>query len=138
MPDQTVHSTPRTEGAASATRVLLAEDEPHIVESLSFVLTRAGYLVSAALDGEDALLRLRSDPPDIVILDLMLPRRNGFEVLKAIKSDATMRAIPVIVLTAKGQAQDRRLAEEIGADAFMTKPFANRDIVDEVRRLVPA
>jgi len=119
------------------TRVLIAEDEPHLVESLTFVLDREGYAVSSALDGETAMLALRSDPPDIVILDLMLPRRNGFEVLRQIKSDAALRSIPVIVLTAKGQAQDRRLAEEIGVDAFMTKPFANRDVIDQIRRLVP-
>src|SRR4029078_537383 len=85
------------------TKILIAEDEPHIVESLSFVLGREGYDVSAALDGEAALLRMRSDPPHVVILDLMLPRRNGFEVLKQIKSDAALQAIPIIVLTAKGQ-----------------------------------
>jgi DNA-binding response OmpR family regulator len=130
MPNDEVRSS------SGAIRVLLVEDEPHIVESLSFVLEREGYCVAAALDGEDALLRLRSDPPDVVILDLMLPRRNGFEVLKALKSDAATRAIPVIVLTAKGQAQDRRVVEELGVEAFMTKPFANRDIVDHIRRLV--
>ena len=121
-----------------ATRVLIAEDEPHLVESLSFVLGREGYVVSSALDGEAALLRLRSDPPDILILDLMLPRRNGFEVLKQIRADAALRSIPIIVLTAKGQAHDRQLAEEIGVDAFMTKPFANRDVVDQIRRLIEA
>ncbi|MCO5100509.1 MAG: response regulator [Burkholderiaceae bacterium] len=118
-------------------RVLIAEDEPHIVESLSFVLSRSGYAVSSVLDGEAAMHRLRTDPPDLVILDVMLPRLNGFEVLKQIKSDPSLRSIPVIVLTAKGQAHDRRMAEEIGVDGFMTKPFSNREIVDEVRRLAP-
>lgn len=119
------------------TRVLIAEDEPHIVESLTFVLNRSGYEVSSVLDGEAAIARLRSDPPDMVILDVMLPRLNGFDVLKQLKSDPALRSIPVIILTAKGQAQDRRMAEEIGVDGFMTKPFSNRDIVDEVRRLAP-
>ncbi len=119
------------------TRVLIAEDEPHIVESLSFVLQRSGYEVSSVLDGESAMTRLRSDPPDMVILDVMLPKLNGFEVLKRLKSDPALRSIPVIILTAKGQSQDRRMAEEIGVDGFMTKPFSNREIVDEVRRLAP-
>lgn len=119
------------------TRVLIAEDEPHIVESLSFVLSRSGYAVSSVLDGEAAMQRLRADPPDLVILDVMLPRLNGFEVLKQIKSDPSLRSVRVIVLTAKGQAHDRRMAEEIGVDGFMTKPFSNREIVDEVRRLAP-
>ncbi len=118
-----------------ATRVLIAEDEPHIVESLSFVLQREGFAVVSVLDGEAALRHLRSHAPDLVILDLMLPRMNGFEVLKAVKSDPTLQAIPVLILTAKGQAHDRRMAEEIGADSFMTKPFSNRDIVAQVRRL---
>ncbi|MCC7059739.1 MAG: response regulator [Burkholderiaceae bacterium] len=119
-----------------ASRVLIAEDEPHIVESLSFVLQREGYAVTSVLDGEAALHHLRSDAPDLLILDLMLPRVNGFEVLKAAKSDPALKAIPVIILTAKGQAQDRRMAEEIGADGFMTKPFSNRDIVAQVRHLI--
>jgi len=118
-----------------ATRVLIAEDEPNIVESLSFVLGREGFEVSAVLDGQAALERLRADPPDMLILDVMLPRVNGFEVLKQVKSDPSLRSIPVIVLTAKGQAHDRRMAEELGVDGFMTKPFSNREIVEQVRRL---
>ena len=119
-------------------RVLIVEDEPHIIESLSFVLGREGFLVSSALDGEAAVEVLRRDPPDLVILDVMLPRLNGFEVLKLAKSDPALKSIPVIVLTAKGQQQDRRLAEEIGSDGFMTKPFSNREIVEQVRRLIQA
>ena len=119
-------------------RVLIVEDEPHIIESLSFVLGREGFLVSSALDGEAAVEVLRRDPPDLVILDVMLPRLNGFEVLKLAKSDPALKSIPVIVLTAKGQQQDRRLAEEIGSDGFMTKPFSNRDVIDNVRRLIRA
>ena len=118
-----------------ATRVLIAEDEPNIVESLSFVLGREGFEVTAVLDGQAALERLRADPPDMMILDVMLPRVNGFEVLKQVKSDPSLRSIPVIVLTAKGQAHDRRMAEELGVDGFMTKPFPNREIVEQVRRL---
>lgn len=121
-----------------AIRVLIAEDDPHIVESLSFVLGREGFEVSAALDGEDALRRLQSEPPDVVILDVMLPGRDGFEVLKALKADPALRALPVIVLTAKGQAHDRRMAEQMGATGFMTKPFSNTDVVDAVRRAVRA
>ncbi len=117
------------------TRVLIAEDEPHIVESLSFVLEREGCAVRTALDGEAALRELRTSAPDLLILDLMLPKLNGFEVLKAAKGDPALKAIPVIVLTAKGQAQDRRMVEEIGAEGFMTKPFSNREIVARVREL---
>ena len=118
------------------TRVLIAEDEPSIVESLAFLLRRAGYDVVSVLDGEAAIASLLGDRPDLLILDLMLPRRNGFEVLKMVRSQPTLAGLPVLVLTAKGQPQDRRLAEQIGADAFMTKPFSNREIVEAVRRLV--
>ena len=118
-----------------ATRILIAEDEPNIVESLTFLLRRAGYDVASVLDGEAALAHLRARAPDLMILDLMLPRRNGFEVLKVVKADPVLRSMPVLVLTAKGQPQDRKLAEEIGVEAFITKPFSNREIVEEVRRL---
>jgi two-component system, OmpR family, response regulator len=117
------------------TRVLIAEDDPNIVEALSFVLSRDGFEVDTVLDGEQALRSLRSAPPDVMILDLMLPRCNGFEVLKHVKSDPALRALPVIVLTAKGQPQDRRLAEQIGVEGFMTKPFSNTDVLAAVRRL---
>ena len=118
-----------------AARILIAEDDPNIVESLSFVLSRAGFDVSAALDGEEALRRLHAERPDLMILDVMLPGRNGFEVLKVVKSDPRLRAMPVIVLTAKGQPQDRRMAESLGVEGFMTKPFSNTEVVQAVQRL---
>jgi len=119
----------------AAIKVLIAEDDANIVESLSFVLGQEGFVVSAALDGDEVLRRLQRDPPDVMVLDLMLPKRSGFEVLKAIKTDPALRQLPVMVLTAKGQPHDRRLAEEIGVEAFMTKPFSNTDVVEAVRRL---
>ena len=121
-----------------ATRVLLTEDEPNLAESLTFILNREGYDVSTVFDGEAALQRLRSDPPDIMILDVMLPKLNGFEVLKLVKADPALKALPVMILTAKGQTHDRRMAEEIGASAFITKPFSNRDIIEQVGRLARA
>lgn len=120
-------------------RVLIAEDEPHIVESLSFLLEQAGCQVSAVFDGDEAVARLRTQPrPDVVILDVMIPKRNGFEVLKWLKNDPGLKDIPVMVLTAKGQDQDRRTAEGLGVDAFVTKPFSNREIVSRVQRLIEA
>ncbi len=119
-------------------RVLIAEDEPNLVESLSFILSREGCVVSAVFDGESVLERLRSDRPDVLVLDVMLPLRTGFEVLKLIKTDPGLRGIPVMVLTAKGQERDRRTAEDLGADAFVTKPFSNQDVVDRIKRLAGA
>lgn len=117
------------------TRVLIVEDDRHIVELLTFVLEHEHYAVSTAADGEAALARLQSDPPDVMILDVMLPRMNGFEVLKAVRADARLKHLPIIVLTAKGQAQDRRTAEALGIEEFMTKPFSNQDVVASVRRV---
>lgn len=119
----------------TAKRVLIAEDEPHIVESLRFILKREGYDVSDAGDGEAACRALKRSRPDLVILDVMLPRLNGFEVLRRLRADPALDGLPVIMLTAKGQTQDRRTAEDIGADVFITKPFSNRDVVDHVQRL---
>jgi CheY-like chemotaxis protein len=118
-------------------RVLIAEDEPNIVESLSFILRREGHEVTSVADGEAALAALRRPaPPALLILDLLLPRRNGLEVLKAVKSDPRLRGIPVIMLTARSQPRDRALALEIGVEAYVAKPFSNRDIIELVRRLV--
>lgn len=120
-------------------RILIAEDEPHIVESLSFILTQAGCTVSVVYDGDAAIEAMQARPlPDVLILDVMLPKRNGFEVLKWVKSEPGLKDLPVLVLTAKGQQQDRETAEGLGVDAFITKPFANRDIVACVKRLAEA
>lgn len=116
-------------------RVMIVEDEPNIVESLSFVFSREGWQVAAALDGDTAIERLLSAPPDILVLDVMLPPHSGFEVLKRVRSEASLKHLPVIVLTAKGQEKDRHTALRLGADAFITKPFSNRDIVQQVRDL---
>ena len=119
-----------------AVDVLIAEDEPSILESLDFILRRAGWSIASVTDGDAVLAALRRDRPKVLVLDVMLPRRSGFDVLKQVRADDALRTMPVLILTAKGQAQDRRVAEELGADAFVTKPYANADVVDEVRRLM--
>lgn len=116
--------------------ILIAEDEPSILESLDFILRRAGWSIEAVTDGDAALEAVRLDAPRLVVLDVMLPKRSGFEVLKQLRSDIRTREVPVLILTAKGQQQDRRIAEELGADAFVTKPYANAEVVDAVRRLL--
>lgn len=117
-------------------RVLIAEDEPHIVESLSFVLERSGYEVVAVTDGKTVVDDVRRYAPDVLVLDVMLPNRNGFEVLKALKGDKDLASTPVLMLTAKGQEQDRATAGSLKVDAFITKPFSNREVVDCIARLV--
>lgn len=116
--------------------ILIAEDEPSILESLDFILRRAGWSIESVTDGDAALMAIRRSRPRVVVLDVMLPKRSGFEVLKQIRADAATRDLPVLILTAKGQAQDRRTAEELGADSFVTKPYANAEVVGAVRRLL--
>lgn len=115
-------------------RILIAEDEANIVESLSYILRRADFDVDTAANGIDALDRLRRAPFSALILDVMMPDMNGFDVLRAVRADKELAELPVIVLTAKGQAQDRKTAVEIGASAFITKPFSNAEVVERVRQ----
>jgi two-component system, OmpR family, response regulator len=121
-----------------AVDVLIAEDEPSILESLDFILRRAGWSIASVTDGDAVLTALRRDRPRVLVLDIMLPRRSGFDVLKQVRADDALRTTPVLILTAKGQAKDRRTAEELGADGFITKPYANAEVIDEVRRLIGA
>ncbi len=116
--------------------VLIAEDEPSILEALSFVLQRAGWSIAAVTDGEAVMDAVRRMQPRVLVLDIMMPKRSGFEVLKQIRAENATRALPVLVLTAKGQQQDRRVATELGADSFITKPYANTEVVDSVRALL--
>jgi DNA-binding response OmpR family regulator len=118
-----------------AYRVLLAEDEPNIVESLTFLLERAGFEVNALGDGSTALEFALSKQPQVMILDVMLPGMDGFEVLRRLRADPGGKDLPVIMLTAKGQREDREAALEIGADVFITKPFSNAEVIGAVERL---
>ena len=119
-----------------AVDILIAEDEPSILEALTFVLRRAGWTVHTVTDGEAVMNAVRREEPRVLVLDIMLPKRSGFEVLKQIRASEATRALPVLVLTAKGQQQDRRIAEEFGADSFVTKPYSNADVVNAVRVLL--
>ncbi|MCL5776315.1 response regulator [Limibaculum sp. FT325] len=115
--------------------VLLAEDEPHIVESLEFLLGRAGFSVTVVSDGEAAVARAMADTPDVLVLDVMLPGINGFEVLRRLRAEAGTARLPVVMLTAKGQREDRETARRWGADVFIAKPFSNAELVETVSRL---
>ena len=119
-----------------AVDVLIVEDEPSIMESLDFILRRAGWSIATATDGQAAIDAVRRSQPRVLVLDVMLPKRSGFEVLKQIRTEPDLSRLPVLILTAKGQAQDRRTAEDLGADAFVTKPYANAEVVGAVRRLM--
>jgi two-component system OmpR family response regulator len=119
-----------------AVDVLIAEDEPSILESLDFILRRAGWSIDSVTDGEAVLERVRRNRPRVLVLDVMLPKRSGFDVLKQLRADSETKDLPVLILTAKGQQQDRRIAEELGADGFVTKPYSNSEVVGAVRQLL--
>lgn len=119
-----------------AVDVLIAEDEPSILDSLDFILRRAGWSIESVTDGDAVLEHVRRAPPRMVVLDVMLPKRSGFDVLKQLRADATTQDLPVLILTAKGQQQDRRIAEELGANGFVTKPYSNAEVVHAVRQLL--
>lgn len=123
-------------GGTLAFDILIAEDEPSILELLDFILRRAGWSVKSVTDGEAVLEHVRRELPRILVLDVMLPKRSGFDVLKQLRSEELTRVLPVLILTAKGQQQDRRIAEELGADGFVTKPYSNAEVVGAVRQLL--
>lgn len=116
-------------------RVLVAEDEPNIATSLTFLLERAGYKVSVVTDGNAALDTVLADTPDALVLDLMLPGIDGYEVLRRVRSEPACADLPVMVLSAKGQAEDRQIALDLGANIYVTKPFSNAELLETVETL---
>lgn len=116
--------------------VLLIEDEPNIIEAISFILSRDGWKVNTHSNGQTAMEALRSKRPDLLILDVMLPGMSGYDILRGVREDDEMAELPVLMLTARGQSKDREMAEKIGANRFMTKPFSNSEVLEAVRALV--
>ncbi|MBD3765980.1 MAG: response regulator [Rhodobacterales bacterium] len=117
-------------------RVMLIEDEPNISEALRFILTRGGYEVSTLADGALAEAAILDQRPDVLILDVMLPGRSGFDILASLRARGETADLPVLMLTAKGQDRDRQAAEQLGASGFMSKPFSNTEILAQVRAMV--
>ena len=119
-----------------AARILIAEDEESIVASLEFLMRNAGFETLVARDGERAIALLGEWSPHLVLLDIMLPGRSGFEVCRALRADPRLRDIRVLMLTAKGGARDEARGMEAGADDYMTKPFSTKELVQRVRALL--
>lgn len=115
--------------------VLLVEDEPNIIEAVSFLLTRDGWTVSTHSNGHDAAEVIKSKKPDLLILDVMLPGRSGFDILAELRSCEAVQKTPVLMLTARGQTKDREMAEKLGATRFMTKPFSNSEIIEVLHEM---
>jgi two-component system alkaline phosphatase synthesis response regulator PhoP len=107
-------------------KVLVCDDEPYIVESVSYVVKKAGFEVVVAEDGQEALEAGRREKPDLIFLDIMMPKLTGYEVCRQLKDDPDTRGAYIVMLTARGQEEDERKALEMGADEFMTKPFSPR------------
>ena len=114
-------------------KVLLVEDEKNIILGVRTCLDAVGYQVEIAEDGEEALKAVRREHPDLILLDLLLPKVDGFEVLKVLKGDAATSSIPIIVLTAKAEEEDRQRALDLGADSYMTKPFKPQKLWDNLK-----
>ncbi len=117
-------------------KILVVDDEIYIVHILDFSLGMEGYEVVTALDGEQALEKVRSDKPDLIVLDIMMPKLDGYEVCKNIKSNASTQHIPVILLSAKGRNVDQKLGFDVGADDYITKPFSPRKLVERINQLL--
>lgn len=116
--------------------VLLIEDEPNIAEAIRFVMARDGWQVTVLADGALAVAAVARIRPDLVILDLMLPGMSGLEIVALLRADPVTQALPVMMLTAKGLGRDRDAATRAGVSLFMTKPFANAEVVAQARALV--
>ena len=116
-------------------KVLIVEDEPNIIVSLIFLLENAGYDVTSLGDGQIALEHILMNPPDVLVLDVMLPGLDGYEVLRELRANSQTQTLPVLMLTAKGQRQDRQNALDFGADLFISKPFSNAEVVSAVAKL---
>jgi DNA-binding response OmpR family regulator len=120
------------------TKILIADDEPNILISLEYLMKREGYEVHLARDGQEALDTLRRERPRLVLLDVMMPRKTGFEVCQEVRSDDAIRSTLILMLTAKGRETDVVKGLALGADAYMTKPFSTRDLVQKVREMLEA
>ena len=114
--------------------ILIADDEPNIVISLEYLLQREGYRVQVARDGAEALDALRLTPPDLVLLDVMLPKLSGFEVCQRLRADPACSGVRVVMLTAKGREVEMSKGIALGADAYVTKPFSTRDLLATIRQ----
>ena len=117
-------------------KILVVDDEIYIVHILDFSLGMEGYEVITALDGEQALEKVAIEKPDLIVLDIMMPKLDGYEVCKAIKSDAATKSIPVILLSAKGRNVDQKMGFDVGADDYITKPFSPRKLVERINQLL--
>jgi DNA-binding response OmpR family regulator len=120
------------------TRILVVDDEPDLLAVLKFALEAEGFECMPASDGEKGLELARSAPPALIVLDLMLPRLDGYKVCRALKADERLKRVPILVLSARGGDTDRRLAFDLGADEYVTKPYEVADLMRRIRARLAA
>lgn len=118
------------------TKILIIEDEVFIIEALRFLCEEEGWTVAVETDGATAVARVDTEKPDLVLLDFMLPNRDGLDILKALRRNEATANLPVMMLTAKGHTRERNLAELAGVTHFMTKPFSNAELIDQLKRML--
>jgi DNA-binding response OmpR family regulator len=118
------------------TTILIADDEPNILISLEFLMQREGHDVHVARDGQEAMQKLRALRPKLLLLDVMMPRKTGFEVCQEVRQDEQLKDTLILILTAKGRETDVVKGLALGANAYMTKPFSTRELADKVRSLL--
>ncbi len=117
-------------------RILIVEDDPSIVISLEFLMKKAGYAVEIARDGEEALNKIQGFGPDLILLDIMLPLRDGFEVCQSVRENPEWKDVKIVFLTAKGRDTDVTKGMAMGGDAYVMKPFGTRELVEKVREVL--
>lgn len=117
-------------------KILIVDDEPNIVISLEFLMQREGFQVSVAVDGDEALRKIAEMQPDLVLLDVMMPKKSGFEICQEVRANPAWTAIKIVMLTAKGRDTEVQKGEALGADAYITKPFSTKDLVAKVRSVL--
>ncbi len=117
-------------------KLLVADDEPNIVISLEYLMKREGYQVLVATDGNQALETIQREKPALVLLDVMMPGKTGFEVCQAVRADPALEGVRILMLTAKGRDTDVSKGLALGANAYMTKPFSTRDLVQKVAEML--
>jgi len=122
--------------ATGEKKILVVDDEPNVIKSLTFVLSKEGYDVSSAANGEDAMAKIRQSKPNLMFLDVMMPKKNGYEVCQEVKCNSSLSDIHIIMLTAKGQEADREKGLNAGANEFMTKPFSPMMVIGKVKELL--
>lgn len=120
------------------TKILLVDDEPDLVQMISLRLKSVGYEVVTACDGQEALEQVKQTKPDLLILDLMLPKLDGYKVCRLLKFDERTKELPILIFTARAQEQDIKLASECGADAYLTKPFEAKVLLGKLQELLAA